>query len=217
MKILGQVTTYLLLGLAALLSLIPFLWLGKAALSPSDQVFSGFFTPFTPTIDNTKELLAVENPSFLRSLFNSLFLACAGVMLQLFFCSLAGFALAKYEFKGKKALMAIQLLTVFIPGAVTLGPGYQLMYQLGLVNSYSGMLIGSAGNVFGIFLFRQAILGVPDELLERGPNRWQFRVRYLLERGDADCSAYDRRVLPADVYGELELTALAVHDAPDLG
>jgi ABC-type glycerol-3-phosphate transport system permease component len=86
-------------------------------------------------------------------------------MLQLLFCSLAGFALAKYEFKGKKALMAIQLLTLFIPGAVTLGPGYQLMYQLGLVNSYFGMLVGAAGNVFGIFLFRQAMLGVPDELL----------------------------------------------------
>ncbi len=165
MKLFTRGLTYLALSLAALLSLIPFIWLLKATLSPSDQVFSDFFKFVTPTLENYQELFTVKEPSFARSLFNSVFLACAGVMLQLFFCSLAGFALAKYEFKGKKALMAIQLLTVFIPGAVTLGPGYQLMYQLGLVNSYQGMLIGSAGNVFGIFLFRQAMLGVPDELM----------------------------------------------------
>jgi ABC-type glycerol-3-phosphate transport system permease component len=165
-KILGRSAAYLALALAATLSLIPFVWLLLATLRPSDQVFSS--NPFAitkPSLENYTQLFQVDNPSFLRSLFNSLFLACAGVMLQLLFCSLAGFALAKYEFKGKKALMAIQLLTLFIPGAVTLGPGYQLMYQLGLVNSYFGMLVGAAGNVFGIFLFRQAMLGVPDELL----------------------------------------------------
>ena len=165
MKLFLRGLTYIALGVAALLALIPIWWLVMATLRPSTEVFSEVLWASHPTTENFIELFKVENPSFLRSLMNSLFLACGGVMLQLFFCALAGFALAKYDFKGKKQLMAIQLLTVVIPGAVTLGPGYQLMYQLGLVNSYSGMLIGAAGNVFGIFLFRQAILGVPDELL----------------------------------------------------
>lgn len=165
MKRFLRLLTYLALGIAALMALIPIWWLLMATLRPSDQVFAENFWASHPTVENYQELAKVENPSFIRSLMNSLFLACAGVMLQLFFCSLAGFALAKYDFKGKKALMAIQLITVVIPGAVTLGPGYQLAYQLGLVNTYAGMLVGAAGNVFGIFLFRQAILGVPDELL----------------------------------------------------
>ena len=166
MKLLGKALTYLILSLAVLGALIPVVWLVLASLRPSDQVFSA--NPFAianPTLDNYTELKGLTSPEYLRSLYNSIFLACSGVILQLFFCSLAGYALAKYEFKGKKVLMGIQLVTVFIPGAVTLGPGYQLMYQLGLVDTYAGMLIGAAGNVFGIFLFRQAIMGVPDELM----------------------------------------------------
>lgn len=165
MKLLGQVLTYVLLSVAVLGALIPVVWLLLASIRPSAEVFSEIFTASHPTLDNYVELWGLKSPDYVRALFNSLFLACSGVMLQLFFCSLAGFALAKYEFKGKSVLMGIQLLTVLIPGAVTLGTGYQLMYQLGLVDTYLGMLIGSAGNVFGIFLFRQAIMGVPDELM----------------------------------------------------
>lgn len=156
---------YLLLALAALAALVPVWWLLMATLRPSDQVFSGTFWAPHPTLDNYKELFATENGQFLKALANSMFLACAGVTLQLFFASLAGFALAKYEFVGKKALMTVMLATVVIPGAVTFGPGYELMYRLGLVDTYTGMLIGSAGSVFGIFLFRQAMLGVPNELI----------------------------------------------------
>jgi multiple sugar transport system permease protein len=165
MKLFGKIITYLLLSVAVFGSLIPVVWLLMASIRPTDQVFSETFTASHPTLQNYTDLWELKNPNYIRALVNSIFLACTGVILQLFFCSLAGYALAKYEFKGKKALMAVQLLTVFIPGAVTLGPGYQLMYQLGLVDTYTGMLIGSAGNVFGIFLFRQAMLGVPDELL----------------------------------------------------
>jgi ABC-type glycerol-3-phosphate transport system permease component len=165
MKLLGKILTYVLLTIAAFSALIPMWELFSSTLRPSGEMFSQYLWASHPTLENYKDLWELKSPNYIRSLFNSLFLACSGVILQLFFCSLAGFALAKYEFKGKKVLMGIQLLTVFIPGAVTLGPGYQLMYQLGLVDTYLGMLIGSAGNVFGIFLFRQAILGVPDELM----------------------------------------------------
>lgn len=165
MKIIPKLVTYFLLTIAAFSALVPMWELFTSTLRPSDQVFGEYLRASHPTLQNYKDLWELQNPNYIRSLFNSLFLACAGVIFQLFFCSLAGFALAKYEFKGKKVLMGIQLLTVFIPGAVTLGPGYQLMYQLGLVDTYLGMLIGSAGNVFGIFLFRQAMLGVPDELM----------------------------------------------------
>ncbi len=96
---------------------------------------------------------------------NSIFVACTAVIVQLFFSSLAGFALAKYEFRGKKAIMLLMLATLMIPGQVVMAPLYELVYRLGLVDSYAGLIIPGAVSVFGIFLFRQAILQVPDELL----------------------------------------------------
>jgi multiple sugar transport system permease protein len=164
-KIFGLTITYTMLVIAAAMALIPIVWLTTATLRPSDQIFAETFTASHPTTQNYVDLFTTENVFFARYMANSLFLACASVILQLFFCSLAGFALAKYDFKGKKALMWVMMTTLVIPGAVTLGPGYQLAYQLGLVDTYHGMLIGAAGNVFGIFMFRQAILGVSDELL----------------------------------------------------
>jgi ABC-type glycerol-3-phosphate transport system permease component len=87
------------------------------------------------------------------------------VVVQLFFSSLAGFALAKYEFAGKKLLMAFMLGTLLIPGQVTLAPTYELLYRMGLVDTYLGLIIPGAVSVFGIFLFRQSMLQVPDELI----------------------------------------------------
>jgi ABC-type glycerol-3-phosphate transport system permease component len=102
---------------------------------------------------------------FPRYMVNSVFVACTAVMVQLFLSSLAGFALAKYEFRGKKAIMLLMLATLMIPGQVVIAPLYELVYRLGLVDSYLGLIIPGAVSVFGIFLFRQAILQVPDELL----------------------------------------------------
>jgi ABC-type glycerol-3-phosphate transport system permease component len=93
------------------------------------------------------------------------FVACAGVVIQLFFSSLAGFALAKYEFRGKQAITLLMLATLLIPGQVTLAPTYELIYRMGLVDTYAGLLVPGAVSVFGIFLFRQAMLSVPTELI----------------------------------------------------
>ena len=79
--------------------------------------------------------------------------------------AMCGFALAKYEFRGKKAIMLLMLATLMIPGQVIIAPLYELVYRLGMVDSYLGLIIPGAVSVFGIFLFRQAILQVPDELL----------------------------------------------------
>lgn len=157
--------TYLLLVLAALLALVPFVWLVAATLKPSDQVFSyAFFGP-TLTLENFRKLFTTPDLHFERYLLNSLFIACATVVIQLFFSSLAGFALAKYEFKGKRLILFLMLATLMIPGQVTLGPSYELLYKMGLVDSYAGLLLPAAASVFGIFLFRQSILQISDELL----------------------------------------------------
>lgn len=157
---------YVLLTLGAVLTLIPMVWLVAATTKGPDDLFSyTFFAPRFTTFNFT-ELFA--KAPFLRYTMNSLFIACTVVLVQLFFSSLAGFALAKYEFRGKKLLMILMLSTLLIPGQVVMAPLYELIYKLGLVDRYQGLIIPGAVSVFGIFLFRQSLLQVPTELLHAG-------------------------------------------------
>jgi len=111
----------------------------------------------------------VEGPvRFWRYIVNSLFLASAGTIISLFFSSLGGYALAKYKFKGRAAIMSFMLASLAIPGVALLAPVYQLIFGLGMLDSYAALLVPGAVSVFGVFLFRQAISGVPDELIEAG-------------------------------------------------
>jgi multiple sugar transport system permease protein/arabinosaccharide transport system permease protein len=79
--------------------------------------------------------------------------------------SLAGFALAKYNFRGKRPLMLVMLATMLLPSQVLLPSMYELMYHFGWINSYCALIIPGAVSVFGIFLFRQSMQTVPNELL----------------------------------------------------
>ncbi|MBE3068716.1 MAG: carbohydrate ABC transporter permease [Planctomycetes bacterium] len=105
---------------------------------------------------------------FGRYMVNSLFVAGATVLIQMFFSSLGGFALAKYHFRFKAAIMVIMLGTMMIPGQVLLAPLYELIYRMGLMNSHAGLIVPAMVSVFGMFLFRQSMLQIPDELLEAG-------------------------------------------------
>ena len=111
--------------------------------------------------------LLIQMP-FSRYMANSFFVTGVLVLVQLFFCSLAGFALAKYEFRFKKLIMVLMLGTMMIPGQVLLAPMYELIHRLGLMDSYLGLIVPGMVSVFGIFLFRQSMLAVPNELLEAG-------------------------------------------------
>jgi ABC-type glycerol-3-phosphate transport system permease component len=109
---------------------------------------------------------SVSGIPFGRYVMNSLFVAGASVLIQMFFASLGGFALAKYQFRAKKLIMTIMLATMMIPGQVMLAPLYELIYKMGMMDSYLGLIVPGMVSVFGMFLFRQAMLQIPDELLE---------------------------------------------------
>jgi ABC-type glycerol-3-phosphate transport system permease component len=163
LRLLARAVSYGLLLLAAAATLTPLLWLVAATTKGPDDLFH--YTFFAPRLTSANFHALFNAVPFPRYLVNSVFVACATVLVQLFFASLAGFALAKYEFKGKKAIMLLMLATLMIPGQVVMAPLYELIYRLHLVDSYPGLIIPGAVSVFGIFLFRQSILQVPDELL----------------------------------------------------
>ncbi len=171
---------YVLLGAASLAVLAPFVWLIAAVVK--DRAYLNEFMFFPPlsqwssktlNLDNFRRLLAGQ-PSitgevyFWQYVLNSVFFATMSTVLQLFFCSLAGYALAKYNFRGKKLLMTFMLASMMVPGVLLMAPVYQLMVKIGFVDSYHGLIIPGVVSAYGIFLFRQAILSVPTEMIDAG-------------------------------------------------
>lgn len=157
---------YLFLVTVSVLTLLPMVWLIAATTKKPDDLFHHLFFPPINEFSLLSFQQLFERVDFLRYLMNSLFITGSIVSLQLFFSSLAGFALAKYEFRGKQFIMLLMLATMLIPGQVVLAPLYELIYRLRMVDSYAGLIVPGMVSVFGIFLFRQSILQVPDELLD---------------------------------------------------
>jgi ABC-type glycerol-3-phosphate transport system permease component len=101
-----------------------------------------------------------------RYFINSVFIATASTLLTLFFCSLGGYAFAKYQFRGQKILFGILLASMMVPFQVLLVPLFGLMYDIGWLNSYKAIIIPFSVGAFGVFLMRQFIVTIPPELLD---------------------------------------------------
>jgi ABC-type glycerol-3-phosphate transport system permease component len=152
----------------ALVNLIPFLWLFCAAFKRPADTFDYAFLPWGDlsrlTLANFTTLFSEH--AFGAWVVNSVFVASTYTVSVVTLSSLGGFALAKYHFSGKRTLMILMLATMLLPGQVILGSLYQLMDHLGWIDSYLAILVPGAVSVFGTFLFRQAFLSVPDELVQ---------------------------------------------------
>lgn len=158
---------YGVMGTIALAMLFPLLWLVSTSFkSAQEQIFQfpPRFIPEFPTFENYIQVWQT-NP-FGQYLFNSCIVAVLSVVLNLLFCSLAAYPLARLEFKGKNVIFALIVSTLMIPFQIVMIPLYILTVQLGLRNSYFGVIFPSLASAFGIFLLRQAFQGVPKELEE---------------------------------------------------
>ena len=97
---------------------------------------------------------------------NSAFVALSVVLITLFFCALCGYGLSKYQFPGRDIIFYFILSTMMIPFQVIIIPLYVLVYKLGWTNSYAGLIIPGSVTAFGVFLMRQFLITVPDELMD---------------------------------------------------
>jgi ABC-type glycerol-3-phosphate transport system permease component len=165
------------IGVGALLVLSPFVWLVPAVFKTGDAFNDYvFFPPLskwsgTMSFANFRKL--AEGRAGLRGqvyfweyFLNSTVIATVTTTLQIFFSSLAGYALAKFEFRGKAALMLFMLGSMMIPSVLLLAPLYKMVVDLGLVDSLAGVIIPIMVSTYGIFLFRQACVSVPNEMLD---------------------------------------------------
>ncbi|MFB2923184.1 MULTISPECIES: carbohydrate ABC transporter permease [Aerosakkonema] len=155
------------LSAIAFLMLFPLLWLiGTAFKSPGENIFQfpPQLWPSQPTFENFVQVWQT-NP-FGQYLFNSTLIAVLTVGLNLLFCSLAAYPLARLNFRGKEAIFTGIVSTIMIPFQIVMIPLYVLTVQLGLRNTYLGIIFPSLASAFGIFLLRQAFQGVPKEIEE---------------------------------------------------
>ncbi|WP_072619204.1 carbohydrate ABC transporter permease [Spirulina major] len=166
-RLLKIVGLYLALCAIAVIMLFPLLWLISTALkSPSEQVFSfpPQLIPQAPTLANFRTVW--QSYPFGQYLTNSVIVASLTVTLNLLFCSLAAYPLARLSFRGRDVIFASVVSTIMIPFQIVMIPLYVLTVQLGLRNTYLGIIFPAIASAFGIFLLRQAFQGVPKELEE---------------------------------------------------
>jgi sn-glycerol 3-phosphate transport system permease protein len=154
---------HFVLGLVSLLTVVPIVWMYVAAWRPPNELFSGLFPSNPSTINFTS---AFQTLPFGGLVVHTLMMA-AGVSLgQLLSGLLAAYALATYEFRGKRILFLLVVATWLIPFQVTMLPNYVMLSHLGLLNSVGGVIVPQLSSAFAILLLRQHLNGFPRELLE---------------------------------------------------
>jgi multiple sugar transport system permease protein len=162
----GTIIKYGLLICGALVMVFPFLWMINASLMTAGEIQRQppIWLPAEPQFSNYGRLSEVM--PLARMYRNSFFVTGCTVLGVLLSSSLAGFAFAKYQFPGKNIFFYTILATMMIPFFVTLIPVFVIVRHLGWINSFAGMIVPGLSSAYGIFLMRQFIMGIPDELLD---------------------------------------------------
>lgn len=182
---------YIALTVAGIFTLIPFAWLVCAAFKSNADIFTSNFLPLGDgflgvawtrlTLVNFVRLF--KELGIGVALTNSVFLSATSALLATFCCSLAGYALAKFRFAGRGLVMSLVLAALVVPGSLLMAPGYKLLYDLGLLNSFAGLILPGLTPAFGVFLFRQAMVNaVPATLIEsaRIDGAGEFRIFFTI-------------------------------------
>jgi multiple sugar transport system permease protein len=162
----GRLLLYAALALGALLSLGPMLWMLSASLMPAGDAsaYPPRLVPRTVTLEHYRALFTRLNLG--RYLLNSVIVATLVTGASLFVNAMAGYAFAKLRFRGRDRAFRLLTLGLVVPSQVAMLPLFLLLKQLGLVNTYWGVVIPGLASIFGIFLVRQYALSIPDDLLD---------------------------------------------------
>ncbi len=175
---LGVVVRWVWLSIAGILSFFPFYAMVVLSLKPGMVVeLPGSLSPFSDiSFDSYAQVLGGQN--ILVWLFNTLVYSLVSVVAVLFLSALAGYAFAKKRFRGKEVMFWSFLAMVMVPFHVTLIPTFILMANLGGIDTYWGLILPTLANAQAVFLMRQFIQGLPDELFEaaRIDGAGEFRI-----------------------------------------
>jgi multiple sugar transport system permease protein len=180
----GRFTKYLILLIISLIMVFPFYWMTVSSLKTPAELsqLPPVWWPDNPSIQSYLDIFEVI--PFSRSIVNSFVVTTAATVSILITSIMAGYVFAKYQFKGKNVLFVIVLSTMMVPQFVLIVPLYHMMNGLNLVNTFLGLILPNMANAFGIFLMRQFIEGIPDDLIEAarldGASEWNILWKVIV-------------------------------------
>src|SRR5215218_5250219 len=160
----GRIVAWTLLFLGGLVMLTPLLLMFSTSLKYSSDVYDLRLIPSDPTLDNYVQVLS--DGRFLRWFVNSVAIATAVTLSNVFFDSLVGYTLAKFDFRGRYIVFIAILSTLMIPTEMLVLPWYLMASQFGWIDSYWGIMFPGMMTAFGTFLMKQFFESVPDDFLE---------------------------------------------------
>lgn len=175
---------YFFLSVFLFISIFPFYWMAVGSTNHTSKMFTN-----PPTLsfgDRLMENLTHLNQSIgiFRVLFNSLFVSLTFVVLSLSICTLAAYALSKYQFRGRNVIFSVFMLSMMIPFPATIIPLFRLMVHFDLLNTYFALIAPQLCFPFAIFLMRQNFLSFPDSLIESaridGAGEWRILLNIVL-------------------------------------
>lgn len=161
---LKEFARHCILALVAFILVAPFYYVLLASLKDSTEIFSypPKLLPIPLYFGNYTDLLS--NTGFLRWMFNTLFVATSVTVIKVFIDSMAGYALAKIEFTGKRIVFMLMLILLMVPIGALIVPLWSIVSSLGLINTYLALILPPLANPLGAILMRQFILGLPRDL-----------------------------------------------------
>lgn len=173
---------YVVLTALAVFVLFPFIWMVITALKPRGQEFTGLWFRTSPTLDNFRFIW--QNAKFYRYFANSLIVATGAGAVATLISTMAGYAFARKRFWGRDALFMFLLSTMMIPGMMFLIPQFIIVHRLGWINTYWGLFMPHVASVFGVFLVRQFVQSLPQDLFDAanidGAGEWGLFARIVV-------------------------------------
>lgn len=164
--------------------LVPVIYIIASSFKSSTELFTSdpTFFPREWTISNYVEALARGN--FLRFIWNSLFVSVTSTALAVVINTMSGYALAKFKFKGSTVIMMVILSTIMLPLEVIMVPIFTVLRFFHMYNTFTALIVPAAATPTGIFLMRQYLVTIPDELMESaridGAGEWKIFTRIIL-------------------------------------
>ncbi|GAK12692.1 LOW QUALITY PROTEIN: N-acetyl-D-glucosamine ABC transport system, permease protein 2 [Geomicrobium sp. JCM 19039] len=154
---------YLLLTAGAIIVLFPFIWMVSTSLKPPADIYSLSIIPENLTLENYTRIFT--DTMFGRWMINSIVIAVITTISVCFFDTLVGYILAKFKFIGKTLIFVAILSTLMVPTEMLIIPWYLMSAELGWTDSYWGLLFPGLMTGFGVFLMKQFLESIPDDLL----------------------------------------------------
>lgn len=182
----SRLVLWIVLGAGSILMVAPFYWSIATSFKPRAEIaaYPPTWIPLAPTLEHWESLLHLTTGNFLVFFRNSIFVSTVVTLLVLFTSSITGYVFAKLNFRGRDKLFYTVLAMMVVPFSITLIPSYAMMVKFGWIDSYWALIVPILFNPFGIFLMRQFMHTIPDELLDAaridGANEFQIFFKIII-------------------------------------